>query len=56
MSERNWLTVQGLIEILQEDTNPTDKVVFDVSRVANDQDCAYFCDIKWNGELIIELR
>ena len=50
------LTVQGLIEILQEDTNPTDEVVFDVEKVGEKQDFAEFYDIDWDGKLIIEIR
>ena len=48
------MKVKQLIELLQEDTNPDDDVLFNVKRVDGFQDFAKITDIYWDGELIIE--
>ena len=56
----NWgmtrMKVKELIELLQEDTNPEDKVLFDVKRVESCQDFGRLNDVYWDGELILELH
>ena len=50
------MKVKELIELLQEDTNPEDKVLFDVKRVESCQDFGRLNDVYWDGELILELH
>lgn len=50
------LTVGQLIELLQEDTNPNDEVLFDVKKVESNQDFARLGEIYWDGELILEFH
>ena len=50
------MKVKDLIELLQEDTNPDDEVLFDVKSVESYQDFAHLSDIYWDGELILQFR
>lgn len=49
------MKVKQLIELLQEDTNPDDDVLFDVKRIDGFQDFAKITDIYWDGGLIIKM-
>ena len=50
------LTVETLIEILQDETNPKDTVRFCVKGVEPQQDFANLVDVYWDGDLILEFR
>ena len=50
------MKVKDLIELLQEDTNPDDNVLFDVKSVDGFQDFAHLSDIYWDDDLVLVFR
>jgi hypothetical protein len=50
------MKVKDLIELLQEDTNPEDDVLFDVKGIDGFQDFAHLSDIYWDGDLVLVFR
>ena len=53
---KGTLTVGQLIEMLSEDTNPNNRVCFDVKSVDQCQDFASLQEIYWDGDLVLVFK